>query len=161
MGDRLVYEDNVKCYWVDSVEDISEVTTTELDSGTFLPEITIDGLNVNPTNNNASIAMLDSGKIGAKPGTRSMEVTLRFARNVSDDIAWDLFEYGLSGYLVVSRFGPIESSDNPVLPAPIEVYAATAHDPVPVASAQDTYQQFEVPLAIEDWMTKAELVEAV
>lgn len=153
---RVVYEGNVKVrFLAGGVEDIEAVDAAEWEAAVPLRELTIDGLNTSPTNNNASLAMMDGGKIGQKPGTRQMDVTLRFARNDTSgtgDIAWDLFEYGLQGDLLVSRFGEPAANDDP-----IEVYRGASHDPSPMGSSQDTYQQFDVPFPIDDWELKSAL----
>ncbi|NED96445.1 hypothetical protein G1H11_14135 [Phytoactinopolyspora alkaliphila] len=159
MGERAVHENNVAVWFLAggvASSDLSEVTEAELSAAVEFTELTSDGLGINPTNNNASIAMLRSGKIGQKPGTRQKDINLRFARNTPDgdgDEAWDLFEYGLEGDIIVHRFG-LEPSTG----APLEVYRGTSHDPTPIASAQDTYQQFEVPFPLDDWNDKATLV---
>lgn len=152
---RKVHENNIVAKWLNSIAsaDLSAVTQAEWDAGTTLTELTSDGLGINPTNNNASIPMMDEGKIGQKPGTRSMAIDLRHARHpqAGADPMWDLFEYGLEGALVVSRDGA------PAVGDPLEVYQGTTHDPTPIASAQDTYQQFTVDLVCDNWNSKSAL----
>jgi hypothetical protein len=136
MSDRVVHENQVFVrFLAGGVEhpELGEVKMAEWLAATPLTELTVDGLNVNSTNNNASIAMMAGGKTGQKPGTRMKDITLRFARNKAGDLMWDFWQYGQAGDLLVHRFGPA-----PQVTAPIE--------------------QFEVPFPCDNWEIKSELV---
>jgi hypothetical protein len=140
---------------------LAEVTQAEIAAGTELPGMTSDGLNIAPTNNKASLAMLDSEKIGQRMGTRMNDLTLKFARETdeADDVAWELFDHGETGFLVVSRLRSKKDAQPTLQPGDrVEIYALEVGDPQPLATAQDTYQQFEVPVAAENWETKAVVV---
>ena len=160
---KAVHENYVRCFWLTAMADttLAEVTEAEVAAGTELPGLTADGLNISPTNNKASVALLDSEKIPQFVGTRMNDLTLKFVRETDalDDVGWELFDHGETGFLVVSR---LRSSKNP---SPnladgdrVEVYKLSVMDPQPLATAQDTFQQYEVPVAAENWETKALVV---
>lgn len=160
---RAVHENYVRAFWLTSLADdtLAEVTVAEITAGIELPGMTADGLNISPTNNKASIPMLDSEKIPQFVGTRMNDLTLKFVRETDedDDVAWELFDHGETGFLVVSR---LRSTKNvqPNLQAGdrVEIYKLSVMDPQPLATAQDTFQQYEIPVAAEDWETKAVVV---
>jgi hypothetical protein len=156
MSERVVHENQVFAWFLVggiAHASLAEVTEGEINAATKLGELTVDGLGSNPTRNNASIAMMEGGFTSQRPGTRSNVITLRHARNKDGDAMWDLWEYGLAGDLIVHRFG-----GEPEVGAPLEVYRVQAHDPDPIASAENTYQQFEVELPVDRQEKKAELV---
>jgi hypothetical protein len=160
---RVVHENRLKVRFLadgiadelDSADESASVLAAEWSAAVDLtPNLTVDGLNISPTNNNASIAMMNSGKIGERPGTSQMGVTLNTARDDSDDVVWDLAEHGVGGDLLVSRFGDPDEGD------PIEVYRGEFHNPAPTASAQDTYQQATATFAVDNWKLKASIAAA-
>lgn len=156
---KIVHENYVRCYWLEDLaddEDLAEVTVAEISAGTFLPDMTADGLNISPTNNRASVDMLDSEKVPQFVGTRMNELTMKFtrAKEEDDDIAWELFNHGDIGFLVVSR----TRNGSPVAGDRVEIYHLSVFDPQPLGTAANTFQQYEVPVAAQNWETKAVVV---
>lgn len=139
---RLVHDGNTKVHWLPAVADKAAPTVAEITAGDDLtPQIPSDGLNLTNPRNNASISMLDEAFNAEQVGTFGTAITLKFARDDSADTAWDLFSHKTSGFLLVSRFGAPEAASE------VEVYPAESHDPAPLATAENEYQQYEVQLA--------------
>lgn len=155
-----VHEKRVRGYWLTSLADadLEQVTTGEITAGTFLgTKMTVDGINQSPTRNKASAVLMDTGQISQAPGTRSQDIVMRFFRDTAEDAdtAWELFEYDTQGFLVVARLrfnAAPEEGDR------VEIYKGATFEPNPMATAQDTYQQYEVELAVEKWELKATVV---
>lgn len=143
---RLVHDSNTKIYWAPAIANKAAPTVAEMTGATDVtPQVPSDGLATNPTRNNASQSMLDSSFVAEAVGTWSMGITLTFMRDDGTDAAWDLFDYGTNGFLVISRFGGGETALDEV-----EVYPAESHLPTPMATAENEYQKFEVQLAVTD-----------
>lgn len=160
---RATHEKYVRCFWLETLADntLDEVTVAELAAGTFLPGMTADGLNINPTNNRASIDLLDTEKKPQFPGTRQNDLTMKFVRetDAADDVPWELFDHNTQGFLVVSRtFFDDDPAARPPAGTRVEVYKIATFEPQPLATAANTFQQYEVPIAAEDWETKAVVV---
>lgn len=152
---RIVHEKYVRTYWVDTIADISAPTVAEITGGTYLgTEQTADGLSESPTNNRASVEMLDTDKIPEYPGTHSLQITAKFTREdvEADDVAWELFDHDTAGYLVVAR---LRKDADPEAGDRVEVYQARSHEPQNLSTAANTFQQYEVPFALQDWNKKA------
>lgn len=148
---RLVHDGNTKVRWLPAVVDIEAPTVAEIAAGTDLtPQLPSDGLTVTPNRNKASQSMLDSSFVAEAVGNWSVGIVLKFQRDVTSittgagDAAYTLFDRGTDGFLLVSRFGAPAAGDQ------VEVYPAEAHQPIPLATAENAYQQFEVELAITD-----------
>ena len=119
-------------------------TAAEITAGTNLTaQIPSDGVNLTNTRNNASISMLDEAFTPEQVGTFGTSITLKFTRdNAATDAAFALFEHGDAGFLLISRFGAAIAASK------VEVYPVESHDPAPLATAENEYQQFEVQLAV-------------
>lgn len=148
---RLTSEGNVKAIWCPSIASKAAPTVAELAAGTQLtPQLPTDGIDISPTNNNASQPMLDNAFVAEQIGTFSYGATLTAVRDpdsvttgAGDDV-WTLFTRGLRGFLVISRFG------TPIAGDKVEVYPAEAHAPAPLAPAENAFQKFQVQLAVTD-----------
>lgn len=158
---RVAHEGKIHVYFltaepasVDHAERLDEITSAELSAGLKLPQITADGVDTAPTNNRASIDMIDTGRISEFPGTHGMSVNMKFARDddEDDDVAWELFEHATYGFIVVSRFGI------PQVGGRLEVHEGHSFEPQMQASASNTFQQYTVEFALVDWNKKATLV---
>lgn len=154
---RVAHENKVKVFWLTALDDatLAEVTVAEIAAGTELSaQNTADGLSVGGTDNRASIDMMDTGKIAEFPGTYSRTTDLKFARDDddTDDVAWELFEHGLEGFLVVSDFGA------PVAGSRVSIYKGASFDPRKEPSAANTFQQYTVAFGFTDWEEKALVV---
>jgi hypothetical protein len=142
---RLASEGNVKVYKVPTVADRSAPTAAEIAAGTDLtPLLPTSGVEINWTQNNASLPMLDESFVASVVGTEQAEITLTGVRDDESDDFWDAFERGENFQLVVSRFGAAEATSQ------VEVYPAQSHRPVPLTPAENEFQQAQVTLAIYD-----------
>lgn len=148
---RLVHEGNTKVRWLPAVANKQAPTAAEITAGTDLtPQLPSDGVNLNPNRNNASVSMLDSSFVPEAVGTWGVGITLTFTRQPTSittgvgDAIWDLFDRGDTGFLLISRFGAPIAGDK------VEVYPAESHAPIPLATAENAYQRFEVQLAVTD-----------
>lgn len=144
---KVASEEKVKVYFLPTVASKAAPTVANIAAGTHLtPFVPTDGLNVDPTQNNASISMLDSGFNAEQIGTYGYGITMTMTRDdvAADDDAWTLFERGLRGFLLISRFG------TPIAGSRVEVYPIECHDPAPAAPAENTFQTFTVGMAVHD-----------
>lgn len=144
---RVASEGKVKVYWLPTVSDKEAPTEAEITAGTNLtPQVPTAGLDITWTQNNASISMLDEAFTAEQVGTFGASISLTFTRDddEDEDTAWDLFERNLNGFLLISRFGIPEDGSR------VEVYPASSHNPVPLAPAENEFQQFQVQLAVHD-----------
>lgn len=142
---KVAAEGKVKLYYLPAAASVAAPTVANVAAGTNLtPYLPTSGLNIDPTQNNASIPMMDDGFVIEAIGTESVGITLTLTRDSvsADDDAWTLFVRGLTGYLLVSRFG------SPIAGSRVEVYPIEAHDPTPMAPAENEFQQFQVRLAV-------------
>lgn len=150
-------EGNVKLYWLPACANIAAPTVAEIAAGTNLtPFLPTSGLAIDSNENNASIAMIDSGHTDEQVGTYSTSVALTLVRDAvsADDDAWTLFVRGLSGFLLKSPFGA------PVATSRVEVYPCEAHEPVPLPPAENEFQQFRVTLAVHTTPNRKAVVAA-
>jgi hypothetical protein len=142
---RLTSEGNVKVYKVPTVADKTAPTAAEIAAGVNLtPYMPTTGVDISWTQNNASLPMLDESFVVSAVGTEAAEITLTGTRDDSDDAFWDAFERGENFFLVVSRFGDAEAGSQ------VEVYPAQSHRPVPLAPAENEFQQAQVSIGVTD-----------
>lgn len=144
---KTTSEKKVKVYFLPTVASKAAPTVANITGGTNItPQLPTTGVAVEWTQNNASIPMLDEAFTAEQIGTEAAAITLTFTRDETDadDDAWNLFERGLTGYLLISRFG------TPAATSRVEVYPITSHRPVPLAPAENEFQQARVQLAVHD-----------
>jgi hypothetical protein len=142
---KVTSEGKVKAYFLPSVADISAPTVAEITAGTNLtPQLPTAGLEISFTENNASVSMIDEGFTAEAVGTYGATAALTFTRDsvAGDDDAWTLFERGLEGFLLISRFG------TPAAASRVEVYPIESHNPTPLAPAENDFQKMRVTLAV-------------
>ena len=155
---KAVHERFVRAYWLSALADttLEEVTLGEITAGTRLEKMTVDGLGSSPTNNKASVVLMDTEQIAEAPGTRSQALTMKFVRDTveGEDVSWEMFDHGTPGFLVVCRL----RVGDPVAGDRVEIYKGGTFEPQPMAATQDTYQQYDVEVAVEAWEIKATVV---
>lgn len=142
---KTTSEGKVKVHYVPTIADKAAPTAAEIAAGTNLTPFTpTAGLAADFNQNNASINMLDDGFNAEDIGTEGATLVLTFTRDevAANDDAWDLFVRGLSGFIVISRFGA------PVATSRVEVWPIRAHRAVPLAPAENEYQQARVNCAV-------------
>lgn len=135
-------------YKVQFVPTIASVTlaptVAEYTAGTSLTSITpVDGLNFSPTQNNASQALLGQAFVNESPGTWGLGITLTLMRDDTTDTAITTFPYKTSGYIVNQPFGVTVIAGTKV-----DVYKVVSHNPVPLASAENEFQKWQIMLAV-------------
>ena len=154
MAQKFPFEEYTRVSWVPTIADISAPTAAELDAGTVLTcHLTKDGLNPGGSTN-----MVDSGALCSRVdsqvvGSVGYQATLKMFRYNDDDTAWDLVNWGDTGYLVVRR--GIAYDFAWTAGQKVEVYEGQFGEPIPASSAANTLQTFEVSLAVEDADLKA------
>lgn len=141
-----VHEGMTKVSWVSTIASIAAPTVAELTAGTDITTyITKDGLSVPQSQNmvdNTSLAeTFDAQVVGSWGG--SLSLTMK--RNTTDT-AWNLFDYGDNGYLVVRR--GITHDTAFAAAQKVEVYPAQSHKPVPNNTAANAQATFTVGLAV-------------
>lgn len=144
---RYAYEGKTKVVYVESIEDITAPTTSELNAGTDITNfIRKDGLST-PQNQN----MIDSATINDTfdaqvVGSWGGELEIGSFRDDDDDVAWDLFEYGDNAYVVIRRALPSETAWTNG--QAVEVYPTQSHQPIPAPSAANEQVGLTVKLAV-------------
>jgi len=142
---RLASEGNVKVWKVPTIADLEAPTAVEINAGEDLtPYMPTQGVDITWTQNNASLAMLDESFVAEVVGTESATITLTGVRDDESDDFFDAFERGENFYLVISRFGAADAT------SAVEVYPAQSHRPVPMAPAENEFQQAMCTLAVTD-----------
>lgn len=144
---RYANDGMIRVDFTPTLADASAPTVTELDAGTPLSRyITKDGLTV-PSNQN----MVDDSSLAETfdaqvPGSFGGPVTLNCKRDNDTDVAWDLIEYGLSGFIVVRRGQP--AGDAWAAGDKVEVYPVIFHEPVPAQTATNEQARFTAQAAV-------------
>lgn len=139
----------VRVYFVTTISNKAAPTTAELNAGTdlstFVPK---DGL-ATPSNqnmvDNASLAeTFDAQVVGSFGGP----LTLTCFRDAipANDTAWNLFTYGLVGFLAVRR-GP-STATAWTAAQKTEVWPIMSHEPLPVQTATNEMGKFTVQFAV-------------
>jgi hypothetical protein len=119
-------------------------TVAEFNAGTVLTTFTpVDGVNFSPTQNNATQAMLGDAFVTEEPGTWGLGLTLTFVRDDTTDTPVTTFPYNTAGYIVMNPFGVTIAAG-----AKVDVYKGKSHNPVPLASAENEYQKWQVVWAV-------------
>jgi hypothetical protein len=140
---EVTYEDT-KVYWLPAVANKAAPTVAEIGAGTDLtPFVPVDGVARDSSQNKASQAMLGGAFVTERVGTWSFSATLTLMRHIlaGDDDAWELFDRGTEGFLLISPFGAA------VAGLRVEVIPAEAHQPIMQATAENAYQKFTVAFA--------------
>ena len=152
---RLASEGNVKVWKVPTIADLEAPTAVEINAGEDLtPYMPTQGVDITWTQNNASLAMLDESFVAEVVGTESATITLTGVRDDESDDFFDAFERGENFYLVIARFGFSGSgsggAQEPAAADVCEVYPCQSHRPVPMAPAENEFQQAMCTLAVTD-----------
>lgn len=147
MSGEYIHEGMTKVVWVVTLSSVSTPTAIQLTAGTDITEVmTKDGLNISLSQNNVANSSLaeqfDSQLVGSWGGDPS----LTFKRRNTTDLAWDLFEWGAVGFLVVRR-GVLYTTAWAAA-QDVEVYPAQAHEPIPNNTASNAQATATVKLAI-------------
>jgi hypothetical protein len=142
MADRT--HEGTKVTFATAVANIAAPTVAEIAAGTDLSNrITADGLGTEPVQNKASQPMLGDAFVAERVGTHGVAMTVTFKRDpAGPDAAWDLFNYRTTGFLIIGRNGSLAAAQK------CEVYPVEAQKPVPLASAENEYQKFQVAFAV-------------
>lgn len=144
---RRVHEGNTKVVFVETLDDASGPTTAELDGGQDMSRyITKDGLNTPQTQNmvdSSTLADIFDAQIAGSWGG-ALEITS--FRDDSDDVVWDTFSHGTTGYFVVRRLIPYD--DAWANGQSVEVYPIQSHQPIPSPSAANEEVRLSVMMGV-------------
>lgn len=142
-----IHEGMTKVSWVVTLSSVSSPTAVQLTAGTDITTfLTKDGLKISLTQNNVANTSLAETFDSQLVGSWSGDPSLTFKRNNGTDTAWDLFEWGAVGFLVVRR-GLLYSTAYAAAQK-VEVYPAQAHEPIPNDTAPNAQATATVKLAI-------------
>lgn len=142
---RTVYEGKNKVYYLPACANTAAPTTVEIAAGTNLtPYITKDGITVPSTQNMVDSATIedvfDAQQVGSWGGG---PLTLTMFRDDDDETdSYDLIEYGLEGFILISRF------ETPIATSKVEVWPVEAHEPTIQQSAANEMQKFTAAFAV-------------
>ena len=120
-------------------------TLAEYGAGVDLtPILPVTGVQPSGTQNNASLAMLGAAHIDTQPGTWSGgPITLQAVRDNVTDLLVTTFPYGTAGYLVINWTGVTVIAGTKV-----DSYAVKSHQPIPMNSEENGFQQWTCQLAV-------------
>lgn len=137
------FDGNVRVARLTEVADLSGPTTTELNGGIDLSELLPkDGWQPSTNTNSVEAGKLSQSYDASVPGTWGGEVQATFFRysTVEEDIAWNLFDYGDAGFLVI-RYGlpyDLAWADG----QPVEVWPYICNKPQMNQTATNTNARF-------------------
>lgn len=142
-----VHEGLTKVSWVTAIASIAAPTAAELAAGTDITTfLTKDGLKLPQSQNFADNSSLAESFDAQVVGSHGGNITLTIKRDNATDTAWDLFDWGTNGYLVVRRgedySGVFAAADK------IEVYPAESHKPMPNDTAANQQATATVGMAV-------------
>lgn len=142
---RTVYEGNVKVLFAATVASKTAPTVANIAAAIELtPFITKDGVSVPSTQNMVDSATIedvfDAQRVGSWGGG---PLTLTMFRDDEDETdSYDLIEYGLEGFLIISRFG------DPIVGSKVEVWPVEAHEPTLMQTGANEMQKFSAAFAV-------------
>lgn len=144
---RYVYEAYTRVAWVPTISSIAAPTTSELNAGTDLSTlVTKDGLTTPQNQNNVDSATLAETFDAQLAGSWGGACELTCFRDNEDDAAWDLFDYGTNGYLVIRRGVTYDTAWTNG--QKVEVYPVQCHQPIMQPTAANEQQRFNVSLPV-------------
>lgn len=154
---RTVYEGNVKVHYVPTIASIAAPTTTEIAAGVNLsPFITKDGVSVPNAQNMVDSATIedvfDAQRVGSWGGG-ALSLTM-FRDDTDEEDSYELIEYGLEGFILISRFGA------PIATSVVEVWPVEAHQPTLMQTAANEMQKFTAAFAVTSTPALAAVVAA-
>lgn len=145
---EYTYEYYTRVDWVPTITNKAAPTVAQLTAGTLLSNyVTKDGLQT-PNSQN----MVENGTLADKfdaqsVGTYGGSITLKARRNNDGtDAAWNIFEWGETGFIVVRR--GLAYSTAYAASQEVEVWPAQSHEPVMDTTAANANQTFTVALAV-------------
>jgi hypothetical protein len=141
---RTAHEGKVKVYFATTVASKTAPTIANITAATNLsPFIPRDGVSV-PSNQNMvdsnTIEEIFDAQVVGSWGGGPLELTMY--RDDTSDTAYNLVQYGTSGYIIISRFG------TPVVGSKVEVWPVQMHEPTPTPTAQNEMQKFTAAFAV-------------
>lgn len=145
---RYTYE-TLTVWWVTTLSSTTAPSAAQVNAGNNLTSfIPVDGVAHGGTRNNASQAMLGDAHVAEEPGTWGTTMEITFTRDSAEGATspWQVFAGGYKsvGFLVLRRTG----TGNLTSTQKVEVYPATSHEPLMLASAENEYAKFTVTFAI-------------
>jgi hypothetical protein len=128
----------------------SVITAAELTAGTRLLRLPSDGgVTYSYTQNTASQALVDKGKVSHNVGTREitgLSITHEIDFPLSTDAMFALYDYGDTVYLVVSPDGEPTTTGEM-----LDIFQIETGEAQKIAPSRDTKQNFMVGCAVQDW----------
>jgi hypothetical protein len=120
-------------------------TVAEYTAGVDLTGVLpVTGVQPSGTQNNASLAMLGQAHIDTQPGTWSGgPITLQAVRDTVSDLLVTTFPYGTAGFLIINWTGVTV-----VAGVKVDSYAVKSHQPIPMNSEENGFQQWTVQLPV-------------
>lgn len=154
-----VHEGMTKVSFVPTITNKAAPTVAQLAAGTDITTyLTKDGLKVPQSQNmvdNTSLAETFDAKV---VGSWGGDLSLTMKRDNGTDTAWDLFDYGETGYIVVRR--GVAHATAFAAAQKVEVYPVQSHMPVPNDTASNAQATFTVGLAVTSEPELAAVVAA-
>jgi hypothetical protein len=138
---RYANDGMIRIQVVTTIANIAAPTTSELNAGTDITNfVTKDGLTVPSEQNNVPNSSLAETFDSQLPGSFGGALTMTGIRDAATDTFWNLVVYNTQFYLVVRR--GIATATAFSSSQKVEVYPATWHEPVPMATASNEQGKF-------------------
>lgn len=146
---RIVFDENTKIYWVDTIATKSTPTATEINGGTDITEfVPKDGLRYGPGFTKVDASNISTYFTPEYQGNYSVDAGLTVQRDDTTNTALDLFtSHATAGNLVVL---PEATSSSPANGDAAYVLPAEASVAIPNNSAANALQTAEVDLAVTE-----------
>lgn len=139
----VIIDGRVRVQWCTAITNMASPTVAELNAGTALETfITPTGLNITPTTGAVPVSNLASKADAERAGRVKYAVKCVFHHDGTSDVAWNLFQYRVNGFMAVRR-----GLDRTVAfssTQPIEVYALECAEPDQVDPAPSGVWDFNL-----------------
>jgi hypothetical protein len=157
VANDLLVDGYVRVTWALSIANIAAPTQAELNAGTALEQeyITPKGLKISPKTGTVDTSALGSTFNTGSAGRREFDIELECKRKFGvTDVAWNLFAFRSTGFLVVRRnklaTGSWATSDQ------VEVYPVMTMEPEQAAPEENAVARFTVGMLVtSDPQTRA------
>lgn len=151
---RYPFEEFTRVWLVPSIANIAAPTVAEINAGVDVTcFLTKDGLNPGGSTNKVDQGSLCSHVDGETIGTVKYDMTLKGYRDAAGDTFWDLVDWAEATSVVVRR--GVAFATAVAAAQKVEVYKGQTGEPVPMASAANANQTFEVSVAVASANLKA------
>ncbi len=136
-----------------------EPTAAEVAAADVVTPLLIS-LNASSTGNTVPTPSFDTLFETSVPGTVSAQFSADFYRDDADDVAWDAFPRGTTGFMIISRFGGSGTDNLPIAADEVEVWPITVTSRTMQNMASNQVLMFSLTCSIPEEPNEAAIVAA-